>query len=100
MLKFLPAGAAHSVWWFRDDAGTFTSWYVNLEEPGVRWDDGVAAGPERDREQAVLVRDHEGLEGRVQVGRQLRREGDVVLRFGLHRPMKHHAVPVGCTDCG
>jgi hypothetical protein len=44
VLKFLPAGAAHSVWWFRDDAGTFTTWYVNLEEHGVRWDDGGTAG--------------------------------------------------------
>jgi hypothetical protein len=44
VLKFLPTGAAHSVWWFRTDAGDFTSWYVNLEEPGVRWDDGDVAG--------------------------------------------------------
>jgi hypothetical protein len=51
VLKFLPAAAggdaefaAHSVWWFRDDAGAFTNWYVNLEEPGVRWDDGPVAG--------------------------------------------------------
>ncbi|BCJ57952.1 DUF402 domain-containing protein [Micromonospora endophytica] len=44
LLKFLPAGAAHSVWWFRDAQGRFTGWYVNLEEPGVRWDDGELAG--------------------------------------------------------
>jgi hypothetical protein len=44
VLKLLPPGAPHSVWWFRDDAGTFTNWYVNLEEPGVRWDDGAVAG--------------------------------------------------------
>jgi len=44
VLKFLPTGGAHSVWWFRDDAGRFTNWYVNLEEPGVRWDDGDLAG--------------------------------------------------------
>jgi hypothetical protein len=44
VLKLLPPGAAHSVWWFRDDAGAFTSWYVNLEESGVRWDDGAVAG--------------------------------------------------------
>jgi hypothetical protein len=44
VLKFLPAGAAHSVWWFRDEAGRFANWYVNLEEPGVRWDDGDVAG--------------------------------------------------------
>ncbi|HWG99877.1 MAG TPA: DUF402 domain-containing protein [Pilimelia sp.] len=44
VLKFLPAGAAHSVWWFRDDADRFTGWYVNLEEPAVRWDDGDLAG--------------------------------------------------------
>jgi hypothetical protein len=44
VLKFLPAGAAHSVWFFRDEQGRFANWYVNLEEPGVRWDDGVVAG--------------------------------------------------------
>ncbi|MEH1016791.1 DUF402 domain-containing protein [Micromonospora sp. CPCC 206060] len=45
LLMFLPAGAAHSVWWFRDPAtGRFANWYVNLEEPGVRWDDGAVAG--------------------------------------------------------
>jgi hypothetical protein len=44
LLKFLPTGARHSVWWFRDEAGRFKEWYVNLEEPGVRWDDGAAAG--------------------------------------------------------
>ncbi|MFI7281200.1 DUF402 domain-containing protein [Micromonospora chersina] len=44
VLKFLPTGAAHSVWWFRDAHGRFQNWYVNLEEPGVRWDDGAVAG--------------------------------------------------------
>jgi hypothetical protein len=44
LLKFLPAGAAHSVWWFRDVTDRFAQWYVNLEEHGVRWDDGVVAG--------------------------------------------------------
>jgi hypothetical protein len=44
ILKFLPPDAEHSVWFFRDDAGRFTGWYVNLEERAVRWDDGAAAG--------------------------------------------------------
>jgi hypothetical protein len=67
VLKFLPTGAAHSVWWFRELAtetgqqgrelatgtgqqgrgvedGRFSGWYVNLEESGVRWDDGDVAG--------------------------------------------------------
>ncbi len=44
VLKLLRPGVANSVWWFRDDAGAFTTWYVNLEEPGVRWDDGAVAG--------------------------------------------------------
>ncbi|MDG4829545.1 DUF402 domain-containing protein [Solwaraspora sp. WMMD1047] len=45
LLKFLPAGAAHSVWWFRDpETDRFAHWYVNLEEPAVRWDDGPVAG--------------------------------------------------------
>ena len=33
LLKFLPAGADHSVWWFRDADRPFAGWYVNLEEP-------------------------------------------------------------------
>jgi hypothetical protein len=44
ILKFLPPGVDHSVWFFRDDAGRFALWYVNLEEHGVRWDDGELAG--------------------------------------------------------
>ncbi|WP_329108341.1 DUF402 domain-containing protein [Micromonospora sp. NBC_01699] len=44
LLKFLPAGADHSVWWFRDTTDRFAYWYVNLEEHGVRWDDGDLAG--------------------------------------------------------
>ena len=44
ILKFLPPGVPHSVWFFFDDAGRFASWYVNLEEPGVRWDDGPIGG--------------------------------------------------------
>jgi predicted RNA-binding protein associated with RNAse of E/G family len=41
---FFPPDADHSVWWFFDDAGVFTGWYVNLEERSVRWDDGAVAG--------------------------------------------------------
>jgi hypothetical protein len=44
ILKFLPPEADHSVWFFRDDAGRFAGWYVNLEERAVRWDDGGVAG--------------------------------------------------------
>lgn len=44
VLKFLPTGAFHSVWWFHDDQGQFSGYYVNLEEPGVKWDDGDVAG--------------------------------------------------------
>ncbi|MFI6819397.1 DUF402 domain-containing protein [Micromonospora sp. NPDC050187] len=57
LLKFLPAGAAHSVWWFSDDEGCFANWYVNLEEPGVRWDDGHLAGVDMvDQDLDVVVR--------------------------------------------
>ncbi|MEV0728955.1 DUF402 domain-containing protein [Polymorphospora sp. NPDC050346] len=57
VLKFLPSGAAHSVWWFRDDAGVFANWYVNLEESGVRWDDGRLAGIDMvDQDLDVVVR--------------------------------------------
>ncbi|WFE27320.1 DUF402 domain-containing protein [Solwaraspora sp. WMMD791] len=57
VLKFLPAGAAHSVWWFRDDAGRFLNWYVNLEEPGVRWvDDDLAGVDVVDQDLDVVVR--------------------------------------------
>jgi hypothetical protein len=44
ILKLVRPGAAHSVWWFRDEAGRFSGWYVNLEEPAVRWRDGDLAG--------------------------------------------------------
>lgn len=44
LLRFFPPEAAHSVWFFRDDAGAFKNYYVNLEEPALRWDDGDVAG--------------------------------------------------------
>ncbi|HWS35993.1 MAG TPA: DUF402 domain-containing protein [Actinoplanes sp.] len=44
VLRFFPPGENHSVWFFRDDAGVFTEYYVNLEESAIRWDDGGAAG--------------------------------------------------------
>ncbi len=44
VLKLVPPAAAHSIWWFWNDDGAFIGWYVNLEEPGVRWDDGATAG--------------------------------------------------------
>ncbi|WP_433391310.1 DUF402 domain-containing protein [Micromonospora sp. KLBMP9576] len=57
LLAFLPTGAAHSVWWFRDAYDRFSAWYVNLEEPGVRWDDGSLAGVDMvDQDLDVIVR--------------------------------------------
>jgi hypothetical protein len=44
LLKFIPPGADHSVWFFRGADDGFASWYVNLEERGVRWDDGSDEG--------------------------------------------------------
>jgi hypothetical protein len=44
VLKFLPAQGNYSVWWFRDEHDRWKCWYVNLEEAGVRWDDGTVAG--------------------------------------------------------
>ncbi|MGI5213669.1 DUF402 domain-containing protein [Plantactinospora sp. CA-290183] len=57
VLKFLPAGADHSVWFFRGADGRFANWYVNLEEHGVRWDDGAVAGVDVvDQDLDVVVR--------------------------------------------
>jgi len=44
LLRFFPSGADHSVWFFRDDQDNFNTYYVNLEESAVRWDDGPVAG--------------------------------------------------------
>lgn len=46
IMPFLPAGGEPwSVWWFfAADTGAFQGWYVNLEDPYRRWDDGEAAG--------------------------------------------------------
>jgi len=44
ILKLIPPAAAHAVWWLFRPGGEFAAWYVNLEEPAVRWDDGGAAG--------------------------------------------------------
>ena len=44
ILKYLPPGQDYSVWLFRSAQGEFAGYYVNLEEHGVRWDDGDTAG--------------------------------------------------------
>ena len=44
ILKFNPPGASYSIWWLWAPGGRFAAWYVNLEEPSVRWDDGEVAG--------------------------------------------------------
>src|SRR5262245_38901305 len=44
ILKLIPPAAAHAVWWLFNPDGVFAAWYVNLEEPAVRWTDGDLAG--------------------------------------------------------
>jgi predicted RNA-binding protein associated with RNAse of E/G family len=44
ILKFNPRGAAYSVWWLWAPDGRFAAWYLNLEEPSVRWRDGDLVG--------------------------------------------------------
>jgi predicted RNA-binding protein associated with RNAse of E/G family len=39
-----PPGEPYSVWFFFEPDGAFRLWYVNLEVPAARWDDGGAAG--------------------------------------------------------
>lgn len=42
VLILMPPGAAHSVWWFFR-RGEFAGWYVNLETPHTRQEEGVDA---------------------------------------------------------
>jgi len=44
VLMFMPPDVAYSIWWFWRDSGEFKGWYINLEEPIVRWDDADRAG--------------------------------------------------------
>lgn len=44
VLIWKSRGDAVSVWWFFSPEFAFREWYVNLEDPGVRWNDGTAAG--------------------------------------------------------
>jgi hypothetical protein len=53
----LPPGEAHSVWWLRGPDGDLRCVYVNLEEHGVRWDDGPVAGVDiTDQDLDIVVR--------------------------------------------
>lgn len=44
MLMLHPRVGAYSVWFFFEPSGAFRSWYVNLERPVARWDNGDTAG--------------------------------------------------------
>ncbi|GGJ76725.1 hypothetical protein GCM10010123_03400 [Pilimelia anulata] len=56
VLKLMPPGAAHSVWWFFDGDDRFKNWYVNLEEPAVRWADAGLAGVDmRDQDLDIVA---------------------------------------------
>ncbi|MFJ9583164.1 cytidylyl-2-hydroxypropylphosphonate hydrolase [Streptomyces acidicola] len=41
VLKLARPGEPWSVWLFWEPGWQFKNWYVNLEEPGTRWDGGV-----------------------------------------------------------
>jgi len=44
VLHLFRPGQAHSVWWMFNTDFSLNRWYVNLEAPPVRWDDGDLAG--------------------------------------------------------
>ncbi len=44
VLMVHPPEGDYSLWLFFGPGGEFRSWYVNLERPVVRWDDGALAG--------------------------------------------------------
>jgi hypothetical protein len=43
VMIWMPDQRPYSVWWFWND-GSFLGWYVNLEDPYVRWADRGCAG--------------------------------------------------------
>lgn len=40
-LMWMPAGAAHSIWWSWTSDGSFAGYYINLEAPFRRWPGGI-----------------------------------------------------------
>jgi hypothetical protein len=55
-LMLHPVDAAHSVWLGFNRDGSFREWYVNLEEPVVRWQDGAVSGVDTvDQDLDVIV---------------------------------------------
>jgi protein associated with RNAse G/E len=44
LLMLHEKNTANSTWLFFAEDNTFKSWYVNLERPGTRWDDGHLCG--------------------------------------------------------
>lgn len=55
VLAHSPFDDAYSLRWFFAADGTFTGWYVNLEAPQVRWDDGDLAGVDTSDHELDLV---------------------------------------------
>jgi hypothetical protein len=60
ILILIPPAGSHAVWWFWHPDGTFANWYVNLEQPSVRWRDGQLAGVDTVDHDLDLVADPDG----------------------------------------
>lgn len=60
ILVLIPPGAAHTVWWFWRPGDVFAGWYVNLEQPAVRWRDGQLAGVDTVDQDLDIVAEPDG----------------------------------------
>jgi len=78
VLEWIPPGTPwNTVYWFFDASGRFRNWYVNVETPPVRWDDGNAAGFDSDDleldvvvapDRSCVLKDEDELDAAVHAG--------------------------------
>ncbi|WP_424215420.1 cytidylyl-2-hydroxypropylphosphonate hydrolase [Streptomyces sp. BI20] len=88
VLKLARPGDPWSVWLFRDHAGRFKNWYVNLEDPLRRWSGGVDSVDHFldivvDPDRSWSWRDEDEFEQAQRVGLIDAEQADRVRRAGL-----------------
>lgn len=88
ILRISPTGLPWSIWLFRDEAGEFAIWYINLESPHrrgdrVTWSEDQILDLEISPDGRVLVKDADDLDSAVACGRVSASDAETIRANGI-----------------